>query len=71
MQFKMWPLAAWNQIAVANWARALTPQKMRSNLGWIIVLSTIGGAMRMAVNDLPNLVCFIERICQSRDVLAP
>ncbi len=51
-QFKMWPLAAYNQIVTANIARSLSRTETAQNFLWIAALSTAGGALRMSVNDM-------------------
>jgi hypothetical protein len=51
-QFKMWPLAAYNQILGREIAYSLSRGEMWGNLGILVALSTAGGAMRMAVNDM-------------------
>jgi hypothetical protein len=50
-QFKMWPLAATTQILGRDIARSLSTKEMLSNIGIMVALSTVGGALRMAVND--------------------
>lgn len=50
-QFKMWPLAAANQILGREIAMSLSKKEMASNIGLLLALSTAGGAVRMAVND--------------------
>lgn len=50
-QFKMWPLAAMNQILGREIALSLPGREMASNIGALLALSTAGGALRMAVND--------------------
>src|SRR6185312_8022354 len=52
MQFKMWPLAAVNQIVGREIGYSLSRKEMASNIGWLLALSTAGGALRMSVNDL-------------------
>lgn len=56
-QFKMWPLAAMNQIigreigySLANTGSRFNG-RVAANIGWLVALSTAGGALRMAVND--------------------
>jgi hypothetical protein len=51
-QFKMWPLAATSQILGRDIATSLSKKEMATNLGILLALSTVGGAMRMAVNDI-------------------
>jgi hypothetical protein len=51
-QFKMWPLAATAQILGRDIAKSLSGKEMATNLGFLVALSTVGGAMRMAVNDI-------------------
>jgi hypothetical protein len=53
-QFKMWPLAANMQILGRDIAKSLSTKEMLSNIGIMIALSTVGGAARMAINDLAN-----------------
>ena len=50
-QFKMWPLAAMNQILGREIAMSLSKKEMASNIGSLLALATAGGALRMAVND--------------------
>jgi hypothetical protein len=50
-QFKMWPLAAANQILGREIAMSLSRKEMASNIGFLVALATAGGALRMAVND--------------------
>jgi hypothetical protein len=50
-QFKMWPLAAANQILGREIAMSLSRKEMASNIGALLALGTAGGALRMAVND--------------------
>jgi len=50
-QFKMWPLAAVNQILGRDIAMSLSRKEMVGNLGALLALSTAGGALRMMVND--------------------
>jgi hypothetical protein len=50
-QFKMWPLAAANQILGREIAMSLSKKEMFSNIGALLALGTAGGALRMAVND--------------------
>lgn len=50
-QFKMWPIAAANQILGREIAMSLSNKEMASNLGALVALATAGGALRMAVND--------------------
>lgn len=50
-QFKMWPLAAANQILGREIAMSLSRKEMASNIGALLALATAGGALRMAVND--------------------
>ena len=50
-QFKMWPLAAANQILGREIAMSLSGKEMASNIGDMMALGTAGGALRMAVND--------------------
>ena len=50
-QFKMWPLAAANQILGREIAMSLSRKEMASNIGALIALGTAGGMLRMAVND--------------------
>jgi hypothetical protein len=51
-QFKMWPLAAFNQILGRDIAMSLSKKEMATNIGLMLALSAVGGAMRMSVNDL-------------------
>jgi hypothetical protein len=51
LQFKMWPLAAANQIMGREIALSLSGKEMASNIGALIALATAGGMLRMAVND--------------------
>jgi hypothetical protein len=51
MQFKMWPLAAVNQIIGREIGYSLSGKQIAANIGWLLAFSTAGGAMRMAVND--------------------
>lgn len=53
-QFKMWPLAAWNQIINREIGYSLSRGEMAANFGWILALSAAGGALRMSVNDEIN-----------------
>jgi hypothetical protein len=53
-QFKMWPLAATAQILGRDIATSLGKKEMATNLGILLALSTVGGAMRMAINDIAN-----------------
>ena len=50
-QFKMWPLAAANQIMGREIAMSLNGKEMASNIGAIVALATAGGMLRMVVND--------------------
>lgn len=50
-QFKMWPIAAWNQVMNREIGYSLSMKQTASNIGWILALSTAGGALRMIVND--------------------
>jgi hypothetical protein len=50
-QFKMWPLAAANQILGREIAMSLSGKEMWSNIGALLALGTAGGALRMAIND--------------------
>lgn len=50
-QFKMWPLAAWNQIVNREIGYSLSKGQAAANFGWILALSTAGGALRMSVDD--------------------
>src|SRR6185312_11252804 len=52
MQFKMWPLAAVNQIIGREIGYSLSTKEMAANFGWLLALSTAGGALRMSVNDV-------------------
>ncbi len=54
LQFKMWPLAAVNQIWQKSISQSLSRKEVAQNLGWIVALSTAGGALRMAVNDVAS-----------------
>jgi hypothetical protein len=53
-QFKMWPLAAFNQILGRDIAMSLNKREIATNIGVMLALSAVGGAMRMSVNDLAN-----------------
>jgi hypothetical protein len=48
----MWPLAAFNQILGRDIAMSLSKKEMATNIGLMLALSAVGGAMRMSVNDL-------------------
>lgn len=58
-QFKMWPLAAMNQIIgreigynlAAKGSALGAAGQIGMNIGWLLALSTAGGAVRMSVND--------------------
>lgn len=58
-QFKMWPLAALNQIVGREIAYSVAAKgsllgaagQIGMNVGWLLALSTAGGAVRMSVND--------------------
>lgn len=54
MQFKMWPLAAYHQLFMNNLASSLSKTELAQNLGWMLALSTAGGALRMSINDAVN-----------------
>lgn len=54
MQFKMWPLAAYHQLFLNNFAMSLSRTEAAQNIGWILALSTAGGALRMSINDAVN-----------------
>jgi len=51
-QFKMWPMAAVNQIVGREIGYRLSNKQAAANIGWILALSAAGGALRMSVNDL-------------------
>lgn len=51
MQFKMWPLAAMNQIIGREIHMSLSKGEAAWNLGTLAALSMAGGYLRMAVND--------------------
>jgi|SRR5215472_4736066 len=51
-QFKMWPIAAWNQIITREIGYNLASKaRIAKNLGWLLAFSTAGGALRMSIND--------------------
>jgi hypothetical protein len=54
MQFKMWPLAAYHQLFLNNLSASLSRSEAAQNIGWILALSTAGGALRMSINDAVN-----------------
>jgi hypothetical protein len=51
-QFKMWPLAAFNQIIMREFGLALSNKQIATGLFSILGMSVIGGAMRMATRDM-------------------
>jgi hypothetical protein len=52
LQFKMWPLAAMNQVIGREIYLSLSKGEAAWNLGILMALSTAAGYMRMSVNDL-------------------
>ena len=52
-QFKMWPIAFVNQVINREIAsiKNLTPGRVVWNVGTLLTLATIGGSLRMALND--------------------
>ena len=50
-QYKMWPLAAWNQIVNREIFSNLSRSQKAANFGWIVALSTAAGTLRLSVND--------------------
>lgn len=52
LQFKIWPLAAINQVLGREYYMSLSKTDFAKGMGLVIGLSTMAGYMRMAVNDL-------------------
>lgn len=52
LQFKMWPLAAMNQVIGREIHMSLSKSDAAWSLGTLIAMSTAGGYLRMAVNDV-------------------
>ena len=50
MQFKAWPLAAYNQILERNVFQSLSKKEVVCNMGMLVALGVPAGYMRMAVN---------------------
>lgn len=50
-QFKMWPVAAVQQLISKNIAQSLGAKQMAANFGWLIALTTAGGTLRGSIND--------------------
>lgn len=50
-QFKMWPLAAWNQILMKEVAWGLSTSQKAWGVGSVLALGTAAGALRMSIND--------------------
>lgn len=50
-QYKMWPLAAYNQMIRRDIFQSLSNKDVATRLGWIVALSTLGGAARLASLD--------------------
>ena len=53
-QFKMWPLAATNQMIMRDIATSLNSKERAANVFWMLALGTAGGALRMSVNDVAS-----------------
>lgn len=53
-QFKAWPLAALNQIVQKEFSWSMSKTGLASNIGWLLGLSTLAGALRMSVVDAVN-----------------
>jgi hypothetical protein len=50
-QFKMWPIAAVHQILSRELFASLSKSQKAINIGWLLALSTMGGALRMMTKD--------------------
>jgi hypothetical protein len=50
-QFKYWPLASYNQVLMHGISDALSGSQVAWNVGAIVALSVLGGALRLSIND--------------------